>query len=175
MATPAKHKEGLRKHYKCAVLTISTSKYWTKQEGAEELGDLSGEIAQELVTKNGHEVVFYDVLPDDETKIRDGITKALGTEAEFVITTGGTGMTKYDITIEVISKLLEKEMPGFGELFRQKSYEDIGTAAVLSRAIAGVIQKKAVFCLPGSPNAVRLALTEIIMPELAHIIKHVSE
>ncbi|KAF5413655.1 MAG: Molybdopterin adenylyltransferase [Candidatus Methanophagaceae archaeon] len=175
MATPAKHKEGLRKHYKCAVLTISTSKYWTKQEGAEELGDLSGEIAQELVTKNGHEVVFYDVLPDDEAKIRDGITKALGTEAEFVITTGGTGMTKYDITIEVISKLLEKEMPGFGELFRQKSYEDIGTAAVLSRAIAGVIEKKAVFCLPGSPNAVRLALTEIIMPELAHIIKHVSE
>lgn len=175
MATPAKHKEGLRKHYKCAVLTISTSKYWKKQEGAEELGDLSGEIAQELVTKNGHEVVFYDVLPDDETKIRDGLTKALGTEAEFVITTGGTGMTKYDLTIEVISKLLEKEMPGFGELFRQKSYEDIGTAAVLSRAIAGVIQKKAVFCLPGSPNAVRLALTEIIMPELAHIIKHVSE
>ena len=175
MSTPAKHKEGLRKHYKCAILTISTSKYWNKQKGAKEIGDLSGEIAQDLVTKNGHEVVFYDILPDIATKINEGITKALETEAEFIVTTGGTGMTKNDITIEVVSKLMEKQMPGFGELFRQKSYEDIGTAAVLSRAIAGVIHKKAVFCLPGSPNAVRLALTEIIMPEIAHIMKHVRE
>ncbi|NQE44687.1 Molybdopterin adenylyltransferase [ANME-1 cluster archaeon GoMg2] len=175
MSTPAKHKEGLRKHYKCAILTISTSKYWHKQKGAKDIGDLSGEIAQDLVAKNGHEVVFYDILPDTETKINEGITKALGTDAEFIITTGGTGMTKNDITIEVISKLLEKQMPGFGELFRQKSYADIGTAAVLSRAIAGVIHQKAVFCLPGSPNAVRLALTEIIMPEIAHIMKHVRE
>ncbi|MFZ2071866.1 MAG: molybdenum cofactor biosynthesis protein B [Halobacteriota archaeon] len=175
MSTPARHTEGAKKHYKCAVLSISTSKYWNNQKGAKEIGDLSGEIAKELVTKGGHEVVYYDILPDNESKIDEGITKALNSDAGFIITTGGTGMTKNDITIEVISKRLEKVMPGFGELFRWKSYEEIGTAAVLSRAIAGMIAKKAVFCLPGSPDAVRLALTGIIMPEIAHIMKHVVE
>ncbi|MDI6811555.1 MAG: molybdopterin-binding protein, partial [archaeon] len=82
---------------------------------------------------------------------------------------------KNDVTIEVISKLLKKEMPGFGELFRLKSYEEIGTATVLSRSIAGVINQKVIFCLPGSPEAVRLALKEIILPEIAHILKHVRE
>ncbi len=171
MATPAKHKKGAKKHYKCAILTISTSKYWKKEKGE----DISGETAKELVTRSGHEVVYYDVVPDEEGKIHEGISKALNTDADFIITSGGTGLTKSDVTIEVISKLLKKELPGFGELFRQKSYEEIGTAAVLSRAIAGVINQKAVFCLPGSPDAVRLALTEIIMPEIVHIMKHVGE
>jgi molybdenum cofactor biosynthesis protein B len=175
MSVPAKHKEGARKHYKCAILTISTSKYWKKEKGEEDIGDASGEIANELVTKNGHEVVYYDVLPDKEDKIYEGITKALNTDADFIITSGGTGLTKSDVTIEVVSKLMNKEMSGFGELFRLKSYEEIGTAAVLSRAIAGVINQKAIFCLPGSPDAVRLALKEIIMPEIAHIMKHVGE
>jgi molybdenum cofactor biosynthesis protein B len=175
MSVPAKHKEGARKHYKCAILTISTSKYWKKEKGEEDIGDASGEIAKELVTKNGHEVVYYGVLPDKEDKIYEGITKALNTDADFIITSGGTGLTKSDVTIEVVSKLINKEMPGFGELFRLKSYEEIGTAAVLSRAIAGVINQKAIFCLPGSPDAVRLALKEIIMPEIAHIMKHVGE
>ncbi len=171
MTVPAKHKKGAKKHYKCAILTISTSKYWNKEKGE----DISGEIAKELVTRSGHEVVYYDVLPDEGGKIHEGISKVLKTDADFIITSGGTGLTKSDVTIEVISKLLKKELPGFGELFRQKSYEEIGTAAVLSRAIAGVITQKAIFCLPGSPDAVRLALTEIIMPEIAHIMKHVGE
>jgi molybdenum cofactor biosynthesis protein B len=175
MSVPAKHKEGAKKHYKCAILTISTSKSWKKEKGEEHLGDASGEIAKELVTKNGHELVYYDVLPDKEDKIYEGITKALNTDADFIITSGGTGLTKSDVTIEVVSKLMNKETPGFGELFRLKSYEEIGTAAVLSRAIAGVINQKAIFCLPGSPEAVRLALKEIIMPEIAHIMKHVRE
>ena len=175
MTVPAKHKKGAKKHYKCAILTISTSKYWKKEKGEEDIADLSGEIAKGLVTRSGHEVVYYDVLPDDEDKIHEGISKALSTDADFVITSGGTGLTKSDVTIEVVSKLLKKELPGFGELFRQKSYEEIGTAAVLSRAIAGVINQKAIFCLPGSPDAVRLALTEIIKPEIAHIMKHVRE
>jgi len=174
-STPAKHKKEARKHYKCAILTISTSKYRKKEKGEEPIGDTSGEIAKELVIKNGHEVVYYDILPDKEDKIYEGISKALNTDADFVITSGGTGLTKTDVTIEVVSKLINKEMPGFGELFRQKSYEEIGTAAVLSRAIAGVIRGKAIFCLPGSPDAVRLALTGIIMPEIAHIMKHAGE
>jgi len=175
MSTPARHKEGAKKHYKCAVLTISTSKYWKKEEGEENIGDTSGEIAKELVTKSRHEVVYYDIVPDEEDKIHEGISNALNTDADFVITSGGTGLTKNDITIEVISKLLKKEIQGFGELFRLKSYEEIGTAAVLSRAIAGVINQKAIFCLPGSPDAVKLALTGIIMPEIAHIMKHARE
>ncbi|MCK4475460.1 MAG: MogA/MoaB family molybdenum cofactor biosynthesis protein [Methanophagales archaeon] len=175
MSTPAKHKKGAKKHFKCAILTISTSKYWKKEKGEKDISDLSGEIAKELVTKNGHEVVYYDVLPDKEDKIYEGISKALNTDADFILTSGGTGLTKSDITIEVVSKLLKKEMSGFGEIFRLKSYEEVGTAAVLSRAIAGVIGEKTIFCLPGSPDAVRLALKEIIMPEIAHIMKHVRE
>ena len=176
MTVPAKHKSGAQKHYKCAILTISTSKYWKREKGSEEnIGDLSGESAKELVTKNGHDVVYYDVLPDEEDKIYEGISKALSTDTEFIITSGGTGLTKNDVTIEAVSKLLEKEITGFGELFRLKSYEEIGTATVLSRAIAGVINQKAIFCLPGSPAAVKLAMTEIIMPEIAHIMKHVRE
>ncbi|HUV80866.1 MAG TPA: MogA/MoaB family molybdenum cofactor biosynthesis protein, partial [Candidatus Bathyarchaeia archaeon] len=150
ITVPEKHKSGAQKQYKCAILTISTSKYWKREKGADEIGDLSGEIAQELVKRNGHEVVYYDVLPDKEDKIYKGITKALDTDADFIITSGGTGLTKNDVTIEVISKLVKKEITGFGELFRLKSYEEIGTAAVLSRAIAGVINQKAIFCLPGS-------------------------
>ena len=175
MTVPAKHARGVKKHYKCAILTISTSKYWKRANGEEDIGDLSGERAKELVSKNGHDVVYYEVLPDNEDKIYEGIVKALSTDADFIVTSGGTGLTKNDVTIEVVSKLLEKEMPGFGELFRLKSYEEIGTAAVLSRAIAGVINQKVIFCLPGSPEAVRLALKEIIMPEIAHIMKHVRE
>jgi len=175
MTVPAKHARGVKKHYKCAILTISTSKYWKKEKGEEDIGDLSGERAKELVRKNGHDVVYYEVLPDNEDKIYEGIVKALSTDADFIVTSGGTGLTKNDVTIEVVSKLLEKEMPGFGELFRLKSYEEIDTAAVLSRAIAGVINQKVIFCLPGSPEAVRLALKEIILPEIAHIMKHVRE
>ena len=175
IAVPTKHVSGAKKHYKCAILTISTSKYWKRENGEEDIGDLSGERAKELVRKNGHDLVYYEMLPDDEDKIYEGIVKALSTDADFIITSGGTGLTKNDVTIEVVSKLLKKEMPGFGELFRLISYEEIGTAAVLSRATAGVINQKVIFCLPGSPEAVRLALKEIILPEIAHILKHVRE
>lgn len=175
MSVPRKHKTGIKIQYKCAILTISTSKYWKREKGENAIGDLSGEIAQELVRENGHEVVYYDVLPDEEDKIHDGIANALHADTDFIIMSGGTGLTKNDVTIEVVSKLLKKEIPGFGELFRLKSYDEIGTAAVLSRAIAGVINQKVIFCLPGSPAAVQLALHEIIMPEIAHILKHVSE
>lgn len=176
MAVPTKHKSGAQQQYKCAILTISTSKYWKKEHGDEAIEDVSGETAKEVMRENGHEVVFYDILPDEEQRIHEGIGNALQSDADFIITSGGTGLTKHDVTIEVVSKLLQKEIPGFGELFRLRSYEEeIGTAAVLSRSIAGVINQKAIFCLPGSPGAVQLALRELIMPEIAHILKHVRE
>lgn len=183
MPVPAKHKSGRLMRYKCAILTISTSKskYWKKEGGERdkkrEIGDLSGEIAKELVSDDGHHVEYYNVLPDDADKIFDGILKSLMTDADFIITSGGTGLAKNDVTIEAVSGLLKKEITGFGELFRLKSYEEIGTAAILSRAIAGVsvIDQKPIFCLPGSPAAVKLAMTEIILPEIAHIMKHLRE
>ncbi|MBN1455390.1 MAG: molybdenum cofactor biosynthesis protein MoaB [Methanomicrobia archaeon] len=174
-AVPSEHKRNVKQQYNCAILTISTSKYWTRAHGDSDLNDRSGERAQELARQYGHQIVYYDVVPDDETLIGDGIASALRSDADFIITTGGTGLTTHDITIEVVKNLLEKEITGFGELFRLKSYEEIGTAAVLSRALAGVIEQKVIFCLPGSPNAVELALREIIMPEVAHILRHVRE
>lgn len=175
MAVPTKHKSGIPTRYSCALLTISTSKYALRAQGADELGDLSGELAKELLERAGHTLVSCAVVPDDELRIYTGILEARQRGADFIITTGGTGLTKRDVTIEVVSKLLEKEIPGFGELFRVKSYEQIGTATVLSRAIAGVSGGTVIFCLPGSPDAVRLALEEIILPEIAHIVKHVGE
>jgi molybdenum cofactor biosynthesis protein B len=175
MSVPEKHKKGAKRHYKCAILTISTSKYRKKEAGERDFGDLSGERAKELVTQGGHKVVYYDIVPDREDMINRGVTNAMDAGADFIITSGGTGLTQHDITIEVVSKLLTKEIPGFGEIFRLKSYEEIGTAAVLSRALAGVIGGKTIFCLPGSPDAVRLALKEIILSEIAHIMKHVRE
>jgi len=170
MSIPARHREGARQYYKCAILTISTSKHKNRAEK-----DISGSVARSLVTERGHEVVYYDVIPDIEERIYNGIMDAQDSGAEFIITTGGTGLSKDDVTIETVSKLMDKELPGFGELFRLKSYEQIGTAAILSRAIAGVIGTNAIFCLPGSPDAVRLALAEIILPEIPHIMRHVRE
>ncbi len=169
LTPPEKHKSGLKQHYKCAVITISTSKHRDNGE------DVSGSIAKSLLTERGHEVVYYDVIPDVGEHIRRGIEEALDSGADFIITSGGTGLTMNDITIETVSGLIEKELPGFGELFRLKSYEQIGTAAILSRAIAGVIARKLIFCLPGSPDAVKLALVEIILPEIPHMMRHVRE
>ena len=170
ISIPARHREGAKQYYKCAILTISTSKHKNRTQN-----DISGSVARSLVTERGHEVVYYDVIPDIEERIYKGIIKAQDSGADFIITTGGTGLTKDDVTIETVSKLMDKELPGFGELFRLKSYEQIGNAAILSRATAGVIGSKAIFCLPGSPDAVRLALAEIILPEIPHIMRHVQE
>ncbi|MGC9444446.1 MAG: MogA/MoaB family molybdenum cofactor biosynthesis protein [Candidatus Methanospirareceae archaeon] len=174
-AVPSQHKRNVQQRYNCAILTISTSKYWKRARGENNIDDRSGESAQELARQFGHVVVYYEVVSDDAALIGAGIASALRSDADFIITTGGTGLTTHDITIEVVVNLLEKEITGFGELFRRKSYEEIGTAAVLSRALAGVVAQKVIFCLPGSPNAVELALREIIMPEIAHILKHVRE
>jgi molybdenum cofactor biosynthesis protein B len=105
--------------------------------------------------------------------IREAFKKCLYSEAEVIISSGGTGLSPADVTIEALLPYIEKEMPGFGELFRLKSIDQIGNAMMLSRAIAGVARGKVLFCLPGSPNAVKLAL-ELVMPELGHIIKHVK-
>jgi len=148
-----------------AVVTISSS----RQPDT----DTSGRTLIDLLSAAGIEVTHYSIIPDDLDRIRSEVYVALS-HANCVIFTGGTGLTRDDRTIEAVAPLLEKEIAGFGELFRLKSYEEIGTAAILSGAIAGVIDGRAVFCLPGSTKAVTLAARDIIIPEIRHILTHAS-
>jgi molybdenum cofactor biosynthesis protein B len=108
--------------------------------------------------------------------IAEGMKDALSrADVDAVIFCGGTGISPSDVTIETITPFLDKTLPGFGEIFRRLSYDEIGSAAVLSRAIAGIAKGKAVFCIPGSPNAVQLCLPKLILPETGHLLKHARE
>jgi len=176
-STPEIHKKEARKSFSFALITISSSRYEKYGDSAspEEAEDLSGKAIKDLLEAAGHKVSFYRLVSDEKISITAAVLAALDSSADIIITSGGTGLAPKDITIESVTPLFEKEIPGFGELFRYKSLEDIGTSVILTRAAAGVIKGKAVFCLPGSPNAVRLALSEIIIPEASHIVRHVGE
>jgi molybdenum cofactor biosynthesis protein B len=175
MDVPRLHKENAQKSYKCAILTISTSRYekYGSVNRPERAEDASGKLIWGMVQVQGGEVVHYELIPDNIEMIRDVLKRYLYSEADVIMSSGGTGLSPADVTIEAVMPFFEKEMPGFGELFRLKSMDQIGNAVMLSRAIAGVSRQKAVFCLPGSPNAVKLAL-ELILPEMGHILKHVK-
>jgi len=147
---------------RCFVLTISDTR--------SEATDTSGRAIAELLDAAGHVVIERALLRDEPREVRDAIAARLGT-VDAIITTGGTGITSRDSTYEAINGLLEKRLDGFGELFRVLSYEEIGSAAMLTRAAAGVARATAVFMLPGSENAVRLALTKLIAPELGHVVR----
>jgi molybdopterin adenylyltransferase len=148
------------------VLVISTSR--TEKE------DKSGVAIRQLLNEADIQISYSTVIPDQIQAIRFGIIKALET-CNCIILTGGTGITKDDCTIEAVEPLLEKHLDGFGELFRMKSYEEVGTRMVLSRAIAGTIGTNLIFCIPGSPNAATLATKEIIIPEIKHLLTHVNK
>ena len=175
MDTSQLHKESVQKTFKYAILTISTSRYekYGNTDRPERAEDASGKLIWGMVQAQGSRIVNYELIPDDMEMIRDAFKKCLYTEADVIISSGGTGLSPTDVTIEAVAPYIEKEMPGFGELFRLKSIDQIGNAMMLSRAIAGVARGKVLFCLPGSPNAVKLAL-ELMMPEIGHIIKHVK-
>ena len=132
--------------------------------------DKSGQLLHELL-KEGHKVTSYEIVKDDKESIQQAVLAGYHKEdVDVVLTNGGTGITKRDVTIEAVSALLDKEIVGFGELFRMISYlEDIGSSAMLSRAIGGTIGRKVVFSMPGSSGAVRLAMNKLILPELGHI------
>ncbi len=136
--------------------------------------DETGRMAKELIEKAGHSVSEHILIPNDEEKIRDEVSRLLNTTAQVIITSGGTGMGSKDKTVAAVSSLLEKDLPGFGELFRRMSYDQVGPAAIMSRATAGVAKHKLVFCLPGSKNAVSLALEKIILPSVGHMLWELS-
>lgn len=130
--------------------------------------DESGRLIRELLTAAGHRVEYYEVLPDEPSRIRQALLDNLRS-LDAIIVSGGTGIAARDSTIEVVRMLLDKELEGFGELFRYLSYQEIGPAAILSRALAGVAAGKIVASLPGSPDACRLAMEKLLIPELCHM------
>jgi molybdenum cofactor biosynthesis protein B len=144
------------------VLTISDSRT--------EENDTSGDAISAMLASAGHEVVGRRIVRDDPPSVR-GAVKGQVMNADVIITTGGTGITTRDGTYEVIAALLDKQLDGFGELFRMLSYEEIGSAAMMSRACAGTLGRTAVFSLPGAEAAVRLAMAKLILPELGHVVR----
>jgi molybdenum cofactor biosynthesis protein B len=145
----------------CAVVTVSDTRTVAT--------DTSGSRIRELLEASGHQVAYYEVVKDEPAAIR-GIFAALPLEAAVVIVNGGTGLAQRDMTYEAIHGRLEKEIQGFGELFRSLSFQQIGAAAMLSRATAGVMGTRVVFAVPGSTAAVELAMTQLILPVLGHVV-----
>ncbi|HLA89972.1 MAG TPA: MogA/MoaB family molybdenum cofactor biosynthesis protein [Gemmatimonadaceae bacterium] len=167
--TRAHRAEGdARPPVRCAIVTVSD----TRAEATDE----SGTLMQELLTREGHRVTTYALLRNDETMVREHVRALLAREdVDAVLLTGGTGLGSRDRTVEAVRPLLDKELPGFGELFRVISYQDqIGAAAILSRALAGGAGGKLVVSLPGSKAAVELALTRILLPELRHVMRELA-
>jgi molybdenum cofactor biosynthesis protein B len=138
--------------------------------------DVSGDIIEQSLKRVGHTLAFRKVISDDKKMIEDGVRQSLeSSDLDAVVFCGGTGITMSDVTIEAVSPFLEKALPGFGEIFRRLSFDEIGSSAVLSRAIAGVAKSKVFFCIPGSPDAVRLCVEKLILPETSHIVRHARE
>lgn len=145
----------------CGVITVSDTR--TPDT------DHSGRRIQELLSEHGHRVEHYEILKDEPARIVAAL-RAAPKDAEALIVNGGTGLARRDTTYEAVRGLLEKEIPGFGELFRMLSYPQVGAAAMLSRATAGVAGHRVIFSVPGATAAVELAMTQLILPELGHVV-----
>ena len=158
-----KHRESAPETVRVAILTISDTR--TPET------DTGGDIAEQLLRDAGQEVVERRIVRDEVSGIRNNLVDLLArSDVDAVVTTGGTGISARDTTYEVVDRMLEKRLDGFGEIFRMLSYEEIGAAAIMSRALAGAVGSKFVASLPGSRNAVRLAVEKLLVPELAHVV-----
>ncbi len=160
------HKEKARGPVTCGVITVSDTR--TPET------DASGKLATELLEGAGHTVTFYRIVKDEPVEIKAAVEDAISQGCQAVILNGGTGISKRDGTYDILSSMLEKTVTGFGEIFRYLSYEEIGSPAILSRAIAGVYRGRLVAATPGSPDAVRLALSKLLIPELAHLVWEIN-
>lgn len=146
---------------RCAIVTVSDTR--------DADSDRSGTYLREALAGAGHEVVAYRIVKDEAEAISAVIDELSG-DCEVILTSGGTGISRRDTTVEVVSEKLDKELPGFGELFRMLSYREIGAGAMLSRAVGGLAGGTLIFAMPGSTNAVRLATEELILPEIEHLV-----
>lgn len=157
------HKEKGKVSLGCGVVTASDTR--TDET------DTSGQLIRQLLEEAGHTAVAHHIVPDDPARIRPVVSQLLADERiAAVVINGGTGVARRDLTFDAVEAMLEKTLPGFGELFRYLSYEEIGSAAILSRATAGTVGDKVVFSIPGSRGAVRLAMERLILPEMGHIV-----
>ncbi|GAB4533458.1 MAG: molybdenum cofactor biosynthesis protein MoaB [Pleurocapsa sp.] len=151
----------------CAVITVSDTR--TVET------DKSGQVIQQLLENKGHKILEYAIVKDELEQIRATLNQLdTNSKLQAIIVNGGTGIAPRDTTFDVISSLLTKTIPGFGEIFRYLSYQEIGSRAIASRAVAGVKNNKLIFSLPGSSNAVKLAMNELILPELNHLVKQIN-
>jgi molybdenum cofactor biosynthesis protein B len=158
-----KHRESAPEKVRLAVLTISDTR--TPET------DTGGDTVQELMQGAGHEVVERAIVRDEAAQIHTRLVDLLArADVDAIVTTGGTGISGRDTTYEVVDRMLEKKLDGFGEIFRMLSYGEIGAAAIMSRAVAGAVGAKFVACLPGSRNAVRLAVERLLVPEISHVV-----
>ena len=165
------HKTAAPKELGVYIITCSTSRSNELKSGRK-TSDISGNIIERLVLNAGHRLKGRNLIPDSRSLLRKTARTALAADqVDVLIITGGTGLSPHDVTIESISPFYQKEITGFGELFRKVSFDRIGSAAMLTRASAGLSKGKVIFCLPGSPDAVETAMKELILPELGHIIK----
>ncbi len=160
------HKKKGPKNLIIGVITVSSTRT--------ERNDKSGAWIMAEAKREGVEVVSYMIVPDDRTAIRNAVMDIVSGKVHAIILTGGTGIAEKDVTIETVQPLFDKEMTAFGPVFAQLSFEEINSAAILSRAAAGIIYTTCVFCMPGSIKACKLACREIIFPELAHIAGHIA-
>jgi molybdenum cofactor biosynthesis protein B len=163
------HKQKAPEQVACAIITVSDTR--TKEN------DKSGAAMHTLLLEKGHSVEFYAIVKDERESISSAIEKAVSNpDIQVVLINGGTGIASRDVTIETVSALFDKELVGFGELFRIISYlEDIGSAAILSRATAGTYKGRMIFATPGSTGAVRLAMDKLILPELGHVVRELEK
>ncbi|MGF1481040.1 MAG: molybdenum cofactor biosynthesis protein B [Cyanophyceae cyanobacterium] len=165
MCTPHPDPEGIV--VSCAVITVSDTRSYET--------DRSGKLIRELLLKSGHRVEEYLIITDEPAQIQHQLARLCDRPTlEALIFNGGTGIAPRDTTFDALAVLLEKTLPGFGELFRALSYQEIGSRAIASRAIAGVYRRRLVFSLPGSSNAVQLALQQLILPELGHLTRQLK-
>ncbi|KAB8129870.1 MogA/MoaB family molybdenum cofactor biosynthesis protein [Gracilibacillus oryzae] len=163
------HKAEAPSTVRCKIITVSDTRT--------EETDKSGKLMREYLENNQHQVTAYEIVKDQKADIERAIKHGIDqSDVDAILLNGGTGIAKRDVTIEVVEVLLDKELPGFGEIFRMLSFqEDIGSAAILSRAKAGVMHDKAVFATPGSSGAVKLAMERLIIPELGHVMREINK
>jgi molybdenum cofactor biosynthesis protein B len=174
--TSSQHKTKAPKILNFGIYICSTSRYTLIQKGEKDVNDLGGDTLVELLRKAKQNVLFKRIIADDKELISAAVMEALDiADLDVLIFSGGTGITHTDVTIETVTPFFEKTLPGFGEFFRAISFSKVGSAAVLSRAAAGVANGKVLFCIPGSPDAVRVAAEMLILPESPHIVKHARE
>ncbi|WMZ55134.1 MogA/MoaB family molybdenum cofactor biosynthesis protein [Staphylococcus pseudintermedius] len=160
----------LERPIRCAVLTVSDTRTTETDKGGQSVQTLLQTADFEV------EIQHYMIVKDELTAIQSTVQQWLTGDVDVILTTGGTGIAPRDVTIEAVTPLLDKEIEGFGELFRYLSFtEDVGTRALLSRAVAGTAKRTLIFCLPGSTGAVKLALNRLILPELTHLVYEMNK